>query len=327
MIPKKKKSVLRNTIEKIKNFNIDIIIHTHYPLDVDIQQSVNFVLYSSDNPILTNRLNGEWYQIDERTTLVKYSYNYNYCIIKQMIEGMNFASNFGYSKFHILNYDANIEESLLNVLETYDNVFFSIAKNQILTLIFSVDSTFLKRLKEIDFMTYFDNPSFLMFEVFFISVVLKDFNYKEYSLNLEEANSLYKNEIGIDSRNGMKIIYNPQGELELSFDHFSMFKKDKYCFYLGKLRKSKTFGFLFWRVKEDTKIEFESDTYTKEFNIKNNFIFDTEIKFDAFITNFIGCYDDGVFVPNNKMSIKINGKELDYNVLKLLPLLEIDIEE
>lgn len=107
---KEKIDILNQTIENLKQFNIDIMIHAHYPLIEDIQKKVNYYLFSSNNSILPY-YNVFWYYIRDYKLEIKV-YDTNYTLLKAWTEIINFLKN--YDKIHFVNYDANITPEIFN---------------------------------------------------------------------------------------------------------------------------------------------------------------------------------------------------------------------
>jgi len=107
--------ILNKTIDNLKQFNIDIIIHAHYPLSDEIQKKTDFYFYSSDNPVLP-RYNMWWYDIDKYRLEYKNN-DYSYTVMKQWKEVMYIMPK--YDVIHFLNYDANITTELYNMTKNY----------------------------------------------------------------------------------------------------------------------------------------------------------------------------------------------------------------
>ena len=57
---------LKKCINNIKRFNKDILIHAHYPLDLEIQKSVDYYIYDSTNPVIRDGskviIRWKWYK-------------------------------------------------------------------------------------------------------------------------------------------------------------------------------------------------------------------------------------------------------------------------
>lgn len=103
--------ILNNTIDNLKLFNIDIILHTHIPLDSEIQKKVNLYYYSSDNPILP-RYNLFWYDVYNFRLEYK-KYDVAFAVMKQWKEIINIAKD--YDVIHFINYDINISQEIYDL--------------------------------------------------------------------------------------------------------------------------------------------------------------------------------------------------------------------
>ena len=115
-----KLDLLNSTIEKIKRFNLPIILHAHYPVPVEIQKKVDYYYYSSDNPIL-DRFNMLWRKVG-KYQLELIVYDYGYTVAKgwrEIIEHMR-----DYDRIHIINYDTNVTQELFNLSQTSDKSLF-----------------------------------------------------------------------------------------------------------------------------------------------------------------------------------------------------------
>jgi uncharacterized protein YcfL len=116
--------ILNNTIDNLKLFNIDIILHTHIPLDSEIQKKVNLYYYSSDNPILP-RYNLFWYDVYNFRLEYK-KYDVAFAVMKQWKEIINIAKD--YDVIHFINYDINISQEIYDLtiknITTYNKSVF-----------------------------------------------------------------------------------------------------------------------------------------------------------------------------------------------------------
>jgi hypothetical protein len=113
--------VLNKTIDNLKQYELPIFIHAHYPLSDDIQKKAHSYFYSSDNPILTNRFNKFWYFI-EGFKLEITVYDYYFTTLKGWSESIKICND--YDKIHMINYDANIYPELFNLSIKYNKSIF-----------------------------------------------------------------------------------------------------------------------------------------------------------------------------------------------------------
>ena len=116
---------LKKCIKNLNRFNIDILIHAHYPLNSDIQQSVKYYIYDSTNPVIRDGskviIRWKWY-VTANKLLTIINPDYSYAVMNQWCESMKFLKEKEYDIIHVINYDTFIsdfifkkhQESLLN---------------------------------------------------------------------------------------------------------------------------------------------------------------------------------------------------------------------
>lgn len=112
-----KVKILNNTIDNIKKYNIDIMVHAHYPLSDEIQKKVNYYYYSSENPILYDRYNVFWHFANDYKMEIKV-YDYYYTVLKSWSNSIKILKD--YDKLHIINYDSNVYDELFDLSKKYD---------------------------------------------------------------------------------------------------------------------------------------------------------------------------------------------------------------
>lgn len=119
--PKKVKE-LKKCIHNLKQFNIDILIHAHFPLNLDIQESVKYYIYDSTNPIITDGskqiIRWKWYVTAFKMLNIP-KYDYSYCVMNQWTTSIKFLKKLGYQQIHIINYDTFISESFFKKHQDY----------------------------------------------------------------------------------------------------------------------------------------------------------------------------------------------------------------
>jgi autotransporter strand-loop-strand O-heptosyltransferase len=133
-----RKNLLRECIE---NLSGEIILSSNYPVDSDIQELCDWVLYSKDNPLLLKdeyskyKISYNYWTLNEAREKV-YSpmeYEHGYSVYTLIQNGIRLAKQLGKKKIHIVNYDYIINnETILenNVrLDEVDCVFYSYDDN------------------------------------------------------------------------------------------------------------------------------------------------------------------------------------------------------
>jgi hypothetical protein len=113
-----RKKLLYNCINDI---NIDTLISSHYPIDYDIQQKSNWVLYDRDNPILNKTeyskygINHTFYFIDNlgNKILKEVEYEHSYAVYTLIKNALKFAKLLDKKYIHIINYDYQIPNFII----------------------------------------------------------------------------------------------------------------------------------------------------------------------------------------------------------------------
>lgn len=116
-----KVNILEKTINNINQYGLDVIVHAHHPLSIDIQKIVKSYFYSSENPILKTRFNKFWY-FTHPYKLEITVYDYYFTTLKGWTELIDICQN--YDRIHILNYDANISNDFFNLSRKYSQSIF-----------------------------------------------------------------------------------------------------------------------------------------------------------------------------------------------------------
>lgn len=132
-IHESKLSILKNSIQKIKNKNEDILLVAHCTVPDDIINSVNYFIYDSDNTPNEKNLSQTWYNIQEKyETYIKVSspdletnVGHEYPIIKSMRNAFNFANILGYENFCFMEFDNYFEkDELYKIKELQSDILF-----------------------------------------------------------------------------------------------------------------------------------------------------------------------------------------------------------
>ena len=125
-------SVMSDCIDNLKNItnnDMDIFIHSHHPVDVNIQNKVKSVIFDKSNPILKFPIKGynSWRKYKNYTMDIMVD-DYGYAVLSQWKDGMNYLNNFGYDTFFIINYDTFIDkvmfEKSYEYSSNYDGVIY-----------------------------------------------------------------------------------------------------------------------------------------------------------------------------------------------------------
>tara|TARA_B100000424_G_C22943510_1_gene502028 strand:+ start:1182 stop:2228 length:1047 start_codon:yes stop_codon:yes gene_type:complete len=122
-----KKKVLKDTLQKLKQYNKDIILFSHYPVEQDSNDLTDYTIFDYSNPIMDfkHRSTIHWCKYKNYKLNTLYL-DYGYAAVQQWKRGLLYASKLNYDNVYILNYDLVINKNLIasaeNDLLTYDNV-------------------------------------------------------------------------------------------------------------------------------------------------------------------------------------------------------------
>ena len=125
----KKVEELKKCIENVKQFKIDILIHAHYPLDVEIQNLVKYYIYDESNPVITDGskiiVRWKWYVTANKLLSVP-NPDYSYAVMSQWKSSIKFLKEKEYKEIHIINYDSFFKPEIFtqhqDFLQNYDVV-------------------------------------------------------------------------------------------------------------------------------------------------------------------------------------------------------------
>jgi hypothetical protein len=115
--------VLNECLDNLEQFDIDICLHAHYPLSVDIQKRVKYYIYDYSNPIIYDNFLTHWKNHNEFKMTIDL-HDYNYTALQQFRRGFDFLKD-KYEKIIIINYDVIIEPQL------FDNIIYSLDNHQV----------------------------------------------------------------------------------------------------------------------------------------------------------------------------------------------------
>ena len=137
---KEKEDILRNLVTQIntQSQNLDLMVVSHTPIPLDIQDKCNYSFYDSKNELLYDwdLINKPWFSPTGRKIISGYltGRNTHLAIWRMFILGFSLAKNIGYKKIHTIEYDAsikNINELKDNskLLDTYKSIYYLESKN------------------------------------------------------------------------------------------------------------------------------------------------------------------------------------------------------
>jgi hypothetical protein len=108
--------LLHNMINQIKN-KFDILIASHSPLPISIQNDIDYLVYDKSNPILKYPERGmEFWRIIQNQKISHIMNDYGWTVFNLKKNAITFCQNLDYSHYSFINYDIEITEEVLNIL-------------------------------------------------------------------------------------------------------------------------------------------------------------------------------------------------------------------
>lgn len=323
----KKVDELKKCIQNLKQFNTDILIHAHYPLDLNIQKSVNYYIYDSTNPIITDGskqiIRWKWYVTAFKMLNIPKP-DYSYCVMNQWNSSIKFLKELGYEQIHIINYDTFIKDSVfkkhIEFLKENDVVFeyFSTLRprdnkgelkdEELIYLAFlSIKNTFFQTLIENLTLDKYMNSIDTMLETYIMELINKYETKFKFKRN-------YSN---------IKLTKFHEGDFEIyttieNFDDFDYLKKiknnlDLYYVFGGLNTEFNVFEILIFEITKpigEIVIDINGDI-TKVNNI-------TE-KYYSLVTKYT-MQEIVNIIDNNKLNITIDGDIVNQEILEKMKI-------
>lgn len=105
-----------DNLKKISNNEVDILIHTHHTIDVDIQNKVKYVIFDKSNPILSYPTKGyNFWRRYKNYIMSVVTDDYGYAVLSQWKNGLNYLNNLNYDVVFIINYDTFIDNEMFDI--------------------------------------------------------------------------------------------------------------------------------------------------------------------------------------------------------------------
>jgi len=133
---KEKEKTLLNLINRIKIFNVPIILCGHYPVKPEIQKEVDYFIYDRNNDILLEKDFHEYGVVSDRWTVMnnykifnKVDFHHDYAIWVTMKNAFNLAKQLGKKYIHFLEYDnlpdeVQYRQSFMEYVRSFDAVVY-----------------------------------------------------------------------------------------------------------------------------------------------------------------------------------------------------------
>lgn len=119
-----KLNVLSDNLDKLKNFDLDILLFSHIPLPEEITKKVNYFIFDSSNPILWEERRHYYWWSNYKFKLESTVPDYGWTVFNQIIGSYEFLKNKPYEHFIIFCYDVIIDENVELILRNPKSSLF-----------------------------------------------------------------------------------------------------------------------------------------------------------------------------------------------------------
>jgi len=137
---KEKEETLLKLINRLKIFNVPIILCGHYPVKPQIQKEVDYFIYDKNNDILLEKDFNEYEVISDRWSIMndykvfnKVDFHHDYAIWITMKNAFNLANQLGKKYIHFLEYDnlpdeTQYRQAFMEYIRSHDAVVYEYQK-------------------------------------------------------------------------------------------------------------------------------------------------------------------------------------------------------
>ena len=342
---------LKRCINNLKKYNIDILVHAHYPLDLEVQKMATYYLYDSTNPVIRDGsksiIRWKWYMTANKLLTIP-NPDYSYAVMNQWVSSLKFLKDKNYDRVHVVNYDTFFNDFVFKKHQEFLNdndVVFEYTnlkprdynaneksdKNLIFVVFFSINKSFIDIFtNELTLEKYLKSKD-TMLETYLMEVIEKIENQQEKLLP-----------IGLDKTYKIKKFDDTQFKLYLGDAALRTdIRKEDHDVYTTI---SEANGFDL--VKKTYKDEFENDVHwcwvfggqNSEFGKFEIFICEITKQIEELIINIDGditkvnnitdkyyslitkytMSDINRIIDDNKLIITINGEQVNQNVINVM---------
>lgn len=135
-----KEKTLLKLLDRLKNFNVPIILCGHYPVKPEIQKQVDYFIYDSNNDILLEKDFAEYEVVSDRWTIMndykifnKVDFHHDYAIWLTMKNAFNLAKQLNKKYIHFIEYDnlpdeTQYRQSFMEYVRNHDAVVYEYMK-------------------------------------------------------------------------------------------------------------------------------------------------------------------------------------------------------
>lgn len=341
---------LKRCIRNLQQFDADILIHAHYPLDLDVQKLGTYYIYDSTNPVIRDGsksiIRWKWYKTANKLLTIP-NPDYSYAVMNQWVSSLKFLKDKGYDKMHVINYDTFINNFIFRKHQTYlqnHDVVFEYTglnpkdynadtvsdKSLIFIVFFSIKSNFINVLtNELTLEKYLQSKDTMM-ETYIMEVLDKIEN-RQKELQGFGLEGIYK----------IKKLYDTEFKLYLGDAVLDPLKKEE-CDVYTTISEANGFDLIKKTYLDEFKNEkdwcFIFGGHNTQFNKFEILIFEITKQIDEIII----CINDDItkvsnvtdnyyslitkysideivkIIDDGKLLISINGEKVDKNVINVM---------
>ena len=275
--------VLKDTISKFKNLNLDILLFSHIILPQEITSMCDFFVYDNTNPVLWEEKRFMYWYENNNFRLETTVPDYGWTVFNQIKKSYNLIKDEGYEIIYISCYDLEIDDLVVNTIKNNEIGKFRHYKpdgvNFETGLIFmSLDNKnanhIIERLNKEE---YINNKSIIAED--YISYIINELNINLKSIGnvkdiIHQSDSKFndsknvKYEIFVDTDTTLKFIYK---KIDNSIDHNIIINDkiikvyDEILNYTNEIPILKRFGVFIGNEYEDLLETFKIRKHNKIF--------------------------------------------------------------
>ena len=260
-----KRNILRETISKLKKIDLDILLFSHIPVSRDIQDSINYLIIDTSNPILT--MNNSHITMNlwlrriykgKKIELVFVRPDYGWTVFNQIKKSGIFSKSLDYDYFYLVNYDMDLNDKTLKYFQltetnllsssvntTNDHFFPSIVFNGFKREVFFRIADLIKK---VDYMATLGPPIHGNAEVY-LNTLTSDIDYKKVEVNDLLSISSLDDTFNYSKNDNFKIFF---------ITHFINEDLD------GMIFAYKNFKIYIYDIKEIPTIKYDDTIFTLE---------------------------------------------------------------
>jgi len=339
---------LKKCIQNLKQFNADILIHAHYPLDSEVQKLANYYIYDSSNPVLRDGskviVRWKWYTTANKLLTIP-NPDYSYAVMNQWKSSLKFLQEKKYDIIHVVNYDTFINSFIYNLhmegLKEHDVVFEHTnykprdynantidEKSELIFIVFfSIKNNFINPfVNELTIEKYLASKD-TMLETYIMEVLAKfeekkkEFSY--ISFDDYKIKKLYNTEFKLYLGDA---VVNPLKKEECDVyttiseaNGFDLIKLDSCFVFGGRNAQFDKFEILLFEITKqiDEIIICINNDITKVNDIKDEYY--------SLITKY-SMTEINNFIDEDKLSISINGVMVDKKIIEVMKTQGIQVK-